>query len=221
MDLSILRTIAPFILEGALVTIRLVALVLVIGTPLAVLVALGRNSRFLWLSIPLGILSAFTRGLPPLLILFCVYFVLPLLGIRLNPFPAAVIGLGFYIVFYFAECVRGGLAAVPPGQQAAIRALGIPPIRGFCRIILPQALPAALPAYLGYATEVVKNSALASAIAVPEMMGNAYQLIMSTGRPFEILLLVAVIYALLDLGLLALQRVCQQTWQSGRVGVPA
>ncbi len=216
MDLAILPKITPFILKGAVVTVRMVLLVLLIGTPLAVLVALGRDSRSLWVSVPLGILSAFVRGLPPLLILFCAYFVLPLLGIKLEPFPAAVVGLTLYIVFYFAECVRGGLAAVPAGQQNAIRALGIPPVRAFCRIILPQAVPAALPAYIGHATEVVKNSALASAIAVPEMMGNASQLIMSVGRPFEILLFVAVIYALLDLGLLALQRACRQAWEPSR-----
>ena len=117
MDLAILPKITPFILKGAVVTVRMVLLVLLIGTPLAVLVALGRDSRSLWVSVPLGILSAFVRGLPPLLILFCAYFVLPLLGIKLEPFPAAVVGLTLYIVFYFAECVRGGLAAVPAGQR--------------------------------------------------------------------------------------------------------
>jgi His/Glu/Gln/Arg/opine family amino acid ABC transporter permease subunit len=212
MDFAVILTTAPFILRGTVVTVELVVLVLLLSAPLAVLVALGRDSRAAWLSIPLGVLSSTVRGLPPLLILFGVYFALPQLGLEIDPFPAAVAGMTLYVMFYFAEAVRAGLASVDRGQLIAARALALPPARTLLRIILPQAMPAALPSCIGYATEVVKSSALTASIAVAETMGNAYQLILTTNRPFEILLFVAAIYAVLDTILLLLQGVAERRW---------
>lgn len=205
VDLGILPTVAPFILRGTATTIALTLSVLVVGTLLAVPVALARNTRSPLVAIPVAVASWMMRGIPPLLVLFLVYFALPQFGLPMESFPAAVAGMTLYMTFYFAEAVRAGLAAVPAGQVAAIRALSIPPVRAFRRIILPQALPATIPPWIGHATEVVKGSALTATIAVAETTGNAYQLIVTTGRPFEILILVAAIYILLDSVLLVLQ----------------
>ena len=212
LDFSILLTVAPFILKGAVTTVELVVAVIAISTPISVLIALARDTRSRTLTFAMGVLSWFMRGVPPLIILFAVYFVLPLFHVTIDPFPAAVIGMSFYTSFYFAEAVRAGLASIASGQYQAVRALGIPRFRGFIRIILPQAVPAALPAYIGHATEVVKNSALASSIAVAETMGNAQQMVSSTGRAFEILSLVAVIYAVIDIALLLLQGAASKRW---------
>ncbi len=203
---------APFILRGAVVTIELILLVMLISTTLALPVALARNARRRWIAIPIGVASWAARGLPPLVILFFAYFGAPRLGLSLDPFPAAVIGMSAYMTFYLAEAIRSGLAAVPGGQYLAVRALAIGPLRAFFRVILPQALPAVIPPYINYTTEIVKDSALAGAIAVPEMMGNASQLILSTGRPFQILLFVAFLYAILDAALIAAQAVAERRW---------
>jgi His/Glu/Gln/Arg/opine family amino acid ABC transporter permease subunit len=216
LDVATIWAAAPFILRGAGITIALSAVVICISTPLAFFVALGRNSPVAALSWPLGIASSFARGIPPLLLLFASYFLLPAIGLRLDPFDAAAIGMIAYTTFYFAESLRAGLAAVPPGQHAAARALALPPVRTALRIILPQAIPAALPSYIGQATEVIKGSALTSSIAVPETMGNAYQLILATNRPFEILLLVAIIYAVLDSILLLAQGALDRRWRPSR-----
>jgi His/Glu/Gln/Arg/opine family amino acid ABC transporter permease subunit len=204
-DLAILLQIAPFVFRGAVVTLELVFLVLVVASVLSLPLALARNARAAWIAVPFAVLSWVIRGIPPLLILFVVYFAVPQLGVPLPPFTAAVVGLTVYTMFYFAEALRAGFAAVPPGQLAASRALALPPLRTLRRIVLPQALVSALPSLISYATEVVKNSALTASIAVAETTGNAYQLILSTGRPFEILTLVAAIYAVIDGALLAVQ----------------
>jgi His/Glu/Gln/Arg/opine family amino acid ABC transporter permease subunit len=218
LDFGIIATVWPFLLKGALTTVELVLSVIVISTPLSILVALARESRFSGLSFLFGAASAFMRGVPPLIILFAVFFMLPGLGINIDAFPAAVAGMSLYTIFYFAEAVRAGLVAVSDGQYEAMDALGIPRFAGFTRIILPQAVPAALPSYIGHATEVVKNSALASSISVAELMGNAQQMVSSTGRAFEILSVVAVLYAVIDIALLLLQAVAAKRFHGGNVG---
>src|SRR5215472_16209402 len=122
-SLQIVASAAPYILRGATVTVELVALVILIGTPMALLVAVARNSRYRLIALPIGFLSWAMRGLPPLVILFFVYFVAPQAGFDIDPFPAAVIGMTTYMTFYLAEAVRGGLAAIDQGQRLAARAL--------------------------------------------------------------------------------------------------
>lgn len=212
LDFSILAKVYPFILRGVAVTVELVVVVLLISAPLAILVALARNARAPWIAMPIAVFSWIMRGIPPLLILFLVYFAFPQFGLDMKPFPAAVTGMTLYMTFYFAESVRAGLAAVDAGQYQAARALALPPVRTFFRIVLPQALPASIPSYISHATEVVKNSALTASIAVAETMGNAYQLIISTNRPFEILLFVAAIYATLDSILIVAQSRAERRW---------
>jgi His/Glu/Gln/Arg/opine family amino acid ABC transporter permease subunit len=212
--LQIVAAAAPYIFKGAAVTVELVVLVILIGTPTALLVALARNSRHAVIAVPVGFLSWAMRGLPPLVILFFVYFVAPQAGFDIDPFPAALIGMTLYMTFYLAEAIRGGLAAIDQSQRLAARALALPRGRAFFRILLPQALPAIVPPYISYTTEIVKDSALAGSIAVPEMMGNASQLIMRTGRPFQILLFVGVLYVILDAVLLVVQARAERRWQT-------
>ncbi len=210
LDWKIMVEITPFLLKGAVVTIQLSVAVILIATPLALLAAIGLRSPWRLLSTPLAVVSVVARGLPPLIFLFAAYFVLPQFGLPIDSFTASCVGLTVYIVFYFAEAIRSGLIGIDPGQQQAIDALGLPPVRSFFRIILPQALPAALPSYIGYATEVVKSSALAATIALPELMGNANQMVQSTNRPFEVLIVASLVYLTLDGVLVALQTILER-----------
>ncbi len=211
-DFAILPRIAPFVLHGAEVTLELVLAVLAITIAGCLPLALARDAQSRWIALPVGLLSWMIRGVPPLLMLFIVYFALPQFGLSLPPFLAAVAGLAIYTMFYFAEALRAGFAAVPRGQVDAARALALTRGQTMRRVVLPQALVPALPSMIGYATEVVKNSALTASIAVAETTGNAYQLILTTGRPFEILLLVAAIYAAMDGALLAFQTFAERRW---------
>ncbi len=198
-------------------SLQLILCVGLISTLLAVPLALARNASKSWIAIPVGIASWAMRGLPPIVVLFFVYFVAPQIGITIDPFPAAVIGMSAYMAFYLAESVRGGLLAVDAGQHLAARALALGPARSFVRIVFPQALPAIVPSYISYTTEIVKDSALAGTIAVPELMSNAAQLITSLGKPFQILLMVGVVYVGLDGLLLGLQARAEARWRRRRV----
>lgn len=215
LDFSILGTVWPALLSGTLVTLRLTVTVLVLATPLGVLVALGRRSRHVWLAQGLAAASWVFRGVPPLLILFVAFFGLPYLGVKLSPLPSAVVGMTAYMAFYFGEIFRSGLESVPAGQWRAAAALGLSPARTLLRVILPQTIPAALPSYISHATEVLKGTALAAAVAVPELTSAAKQVFVVTYRPFEILLAAAAIYALLDALLIGLQ-IAGERWASRR-----
>ncbi len=205
LDFGIIAVVWPALLKGSLVTVQLTLAVLICATPLAVLVALGRDSKIPALRLPLAVFSAVLRGIPPLLVLFIVFFGLPPAGITLDPFPSAVLAMTCYMAFYFGEVFRGGLQSVPPDQWRAAEALGLKPSRTVVRIILPQTLPAVLPPYISHATEVLKGTALATAVAVPELTSAARQVFVVTFRPFEVLIVAALIYAVLDGILLTLQ----------------
>jgi His/Glu/Gln/Arg/opine family amino acid ABC transporter permease subunit len=205
LDFSILATVWPALLKGAAVTVQLTSIVLICATPGGIAVAMLRSTRSRTVRMIMRALSWVFRGVPPLLLLFLAFFGLPGIGIVLPPMPSAVIAMTAYMSFYFGEIFHSGLQSVPRGQWQACAALGLSPARTLFRIILPQTIPAALPPYISHATEVLKGTALAAAVAVPELTNAAKQVFVVTYRPFEILIAAGAIYAVLDAALLLLQ----------------
>lgn len=215
LDFSGLPMFMPALLRGSLVTVELTVAVLVIATPLGAVVALARTSSSAPVRTTVMVLSWIFRGIPPLLLLFFAFFALPFMGIRLNPLLSAVVAMSAYMAFYFAEAFIGGLNSVPRGQWQAARALGLSPSRTLLRIILPQTIPAALPPYISHATEILKGTALAAAVAVPELSSAAKRVFVVTYRPLEVLIIAAAIYAVLD-GLLLLLQMLGERWAARR-----
>lgn len=215
LDFSGVPTVWPALLRGTLVTLQLTVAVLVIATPLGILIALLRGSPSRVVRNVMLTLSWIFRGVPPLLLLFFAFFALPFVGLRLDPIPSAIIAMSGYMAFYFAEAFLAGLNSVPAGQWQAARALGLSPTRTLFRIILPQTIPAALPPYVSHATEVLKGTALAAAVAVPELSSAAKRVFVVTYRPLEILIVAAAIYAVLDAALLLAQMLGER-WAARR-----
>lgn len=215
LDFSGVPTVWPALLRGTLVTIELTVAVILIATPLGVIVALLRGSPSRGIRAAILTLSWIFRGVPPLLILFFAFFVLPFLGLRLDPLPSAIVAMSSYMAFYFAEAFVAGLNSVPAGQWQAARALGLPPARILVRIVLPQTIPAALPPYISHTTEILKGTALAAAVAVPELSSAAKRVFVVTYRPLEILIVAAAIYAVLD-ALLLLPQFLGERWAALR-----
>lgn len=217
MDFSIWLTRGPYILDGFWLTLTLIGFVLAISAPLALMAGLALVARARWIRIVAASASWLIRGVPPLIILFAAYYVLPVaLNLRLEPLPAAIAGFALYNTFIFAEVVAAGLRAVSRGQIEAIAALGIPPLRALRRIILPQAMPVIVPPYISYATDMVKSTALAGSIGVMELITRANQTVVATNRPFEILIGVAIIYGLIDAILIAVQAWSENHWGRAR-----
>ena len=160
----------PFMLQGAVVTIELFALTIVISLPLGLPIALGSNSRIKPLSIICKIYVWIFRG-TPLLQLFFFYFFFPLvLNIQMNAFVTVVLTYVLNYAAYFAEIYRGGINSIDRGQYEAAHALGLSKRQTMGDIILPQTMKAILPPVVNETITLVKDTALASSLPVIELM---------------------------------------------------
>ena len=177
---------------GTTVTVALGALVfaLVFG----LVVALLRVSRWRVLR---GIAIAyieFIRGTPALVQLFVIYFGLPDAGITPTPLQAAIIGLGVNGAAYLAEIYRAGIEAIHKGQMEAALTLGMTPARAMQYIILPQAVRTMLPPMTTFAITLLKDTALVSVVAAPEIMFYARNLVTESILSMHVYLIAALIY---------------------------
>lgn len=184
----------PGFLKAAWIVIVLTLLVIVVSWICGLAAALGRTSRF---ALPRRISAFyiwFIRGTPALVQVFIVYFGLPQMGLKLSPFTAGVLALGFNSGAYVAEIIRSGLSAIPRGQLESALALGMSRTDAMRRIILPQVIRIILPSITNEAISTLKNTSLLSTITVVELTLYAQMIIATTFRPFEFYIATAVIY---------------------------
>jgi len=212
LDFATVLGLWPAFASGAGMTLLLTACVLVVATPLAMLVATGRNSRSRLSRTILAVLSWIVRGIPPLLILLIVFFVPADFGVNLPPFVSAITGLSLYMSFTFAEVFRAGLLSIDRGQYQAADALGLPPWRIFRRLILPQMMPAVLPPYVSHVSSLLKNTSLATVVAIRELTAVGKSLLAVTYRPLETLIVVGAIYAAFSAVLFVVQASLERRW---------
>jgi polar amino acid transport system permease protein len=188
------------ILRGGAMTLLLITVTTLLGTAISIVLAAGRRggSRILR-----GAITGYVevvRNTPFLVQLFFIFFGLPSLGIRLDPFAAAVLAMTLNMAAYTTEIVGAGLDAVPQGQKEAARALGLHPVQVFLKIVLPQALKVIYPALNSQIIIMMLESAVVSQIAVRELTFEADMLQARTFRPFETYLVVTMVYLGLSIG---------------------
>jgi His/Glu/Gln/Arg/opine family amino acid ABC transporter permease subunit len=168
-----------------------------IGLGLAVLQTLpARIPRIL-----IGFYVEVFRGVPVLTQLFVLYFGLAQLGLKLNPLTAAIVGFGLNGGAYLTEVFRAGLLSVHQGQIEAAFMIGMTRMAALRYVVLPQAMRVVLPPLSNFAVGLLKDTALASAVAAPELSFNARTLVTRTYLSTQIYLLVAVIYLAMSLPL--------------------
>ena len=191
-------SIIPRLLEATVITLELTAGSIVLGLIIGLLVSIGRvyGARPLrWLAS--GYIQFF-RGTPLLVQLLIVYYGLPpylaLIGIRLSPLVAAVIGLGLNSAAYQAEYFRGAIQAVKSGQMLAARSIGMSRTRAIRHVILPQALRLVIPSWSNELIYSIKYSSLAYFLTLKELTFVGKRLAMRSARTFEVYLVVAAIY---------------------------
>jgi polar amino acid transport system permease protein len=141
--------------------------------------------------------SLLLRGVPPIVLLFILYFILSGRYINLSPFWAGSLSLGVVSSAYQMEILRGALLAVGGGQMTAARAIGMSRLQSIRHIILPQALRLAIPPWSNEASIVLKDSSLVYALGVPEILRRAQQLSATTQQPFLAYGTAALIYFVL------------------------
>ncbi|WP_313288621.1 ectoine/hydroxyectoine ABC transporter permease subunit EhuC [Stutzerimonas nitrititolerans] len=207
-----MNELLPLMLEGAWVTVQVTFFGSLLAIAVALIAAFGRLSPITplrWLAITY--IELF-RGSSLLVQLFWLYFVLPMppFNISLSAFQVAVIGLGLNIGSYGAEVLRGAIRSVHEGQYEACQALNMTAWQRARRIILPQALLAAIPPGTNLLIELLKNTSLVSLITLSDLAFRARQLDQATLMTLEIfglaLLMYFVLAQIINFSMRALER---------------
>jgi polar amino acid transport system permease protein len=195
---------APILLQGALVTVGVTAAALVFSTLLGLVWALMRVSRNRAVSLPAGAIVNGIRGIPILVQLFYIYFVLPEIGIQLTAFQAGFIGLGIAYSAYMCEVFRSGIEAVDVGQIEAAQSIGMGRALVMRRVVLPQAFRIALPPYGNNLIMLLKDSSQTSAITVAELSLQSKLIASSTFKNLSVFTLSAIFYLVMSIPLILL-----------------
>lgn len=194
----------PILLQGAATTVALAVCALIIATVFGLVLALMRYSGIALLSALSRTFINVVRGIPILVQLFYIYFVLPDLGLDLTAFQAGAIGLGIAYSCYMAENFRAGLEAVDKGQVEAAQSIGMGWVLMMRRVILPQAVRTVLPPYGNTMIMLLKDTSQASVITVAEMTFKGKILAASTFENMTVYSLVALLYLCLSVPLIFL-----------------
>lgn len=203
----------PFdVLSSAiLVTVLLVAAGFSIGVVLGLPVALCRLSSQRILRIPARMLIDVIRGVPPLVWIFLIYFGLGSKLVQMDALPASIGALGLISTGYLAEIYRGGLLSVAKGQYEASSALGIGKIRTFVSVILPQGIRVSIPSATTFAIGLLKDSSLASAIGVADVVFRATAVARSGSDAITPFVLAGLIYIAISVPLALFSRRLDRT----------
>ncbi|WMY10322.1 amino acid ABC transporter permease [Paraburkholderia phenoliruptrix] len=184
----------PLLLHAALATIGVSLTGLFIGFFVAVGVCAARLSGNRAARRFGGAYVFFFRGVPMLVQLLLVYYLLPFAGINVSPLVAAVSAVSLCSASYIAEILRGGFLSIPPGHIEAARMLGLSPFDTLRRILVPQAFRLTLPSLVNEMVLLIKASSLISVVGVAELTRTAQNIAASTYRPLEAYLAAGLIY---------------------------
>jgi His/Glu/Gln/Arg/opine family amino acid ABC transporter permease subunit len=183
--------IGPFI--GG--TLRLAIPAMILGFVLGIFVGLARLAARGWIRMPATLYVEFIRGVPLVMVIFWIWFIIPQL-LRL-PIPEYGVALTAFVVFeaaYFGEIVRAGIQSVPRGQVEAATALGLTGAKTMAYVVLPQALRNMVPTLVTQMIVLFKDTSLASIIGYVDLTKAAQIVNNREIRPFELYLFIAVVY---------------------------
>ncbi|MGQ0682056.1 amino acid ABC transporter permease [Bradyrhizobium sp.] len=196
----------PILMNGVALTIVVTLGSLILSTVLGLVWALMRVSGVAVLSkLSAGLINVI-RGIPIIVLLFYLYFVMPDLGITLTALQAAILGLGIAYSAYQAENFRAGIEAIDKGQIEAAQAIGMGWWLTMRRVVLPQAVRIVLPPYGNIMIMLLKDSSQASTITVAELALQGKLIASSTFKNMSVFTLVALMYLTMSIPLILLVR---------------
>jgi len=206
----------PLLLRGAEFTVVVCAISGVVGSLVGLVFGMARASTSRVARVVSAVYINFIRGVPPLVILFFAYFVIPLAvpGVTFTIGFTVVLGLSVYAGAYMAEIVRGSIEAVPTGQSEAAEALGMGYLAKLRYVVLPQAMKIAVPPGIGFLIALVKASSLASVIGAVDITKAARILSTGNNEPLKMMLMAAALYFVVSYPISLLGR-----WYERRLGV--
>lgn len=194
MDTSIIKNFFPVLLKGSLITVELTFISMILGSILGLLITFTKISKNNVLKAFGSFYTWFFRGTPLLMQLFVIYYGLPQIGIKLEPFTAAVIGLTLNISAYIAEVIRGAIESIDKCQWEAAATEGMNYWQTVFIIILPQSYKRMIPSMTNEFIALIKDTSLVSTIAMVDLMRTAQQMVSTTFKPLEIFFIAAILY---------------------------
>lgn len=196
----------PILMHGVALTIIVTLGSLLLSTLLGLIWVLMRVSGIAPLSWASAAIINLIRGIPIIVLLFYLYFVMPDLGITLTALQAAILGLGIAYSAYQAENFRAGIEAIDKGQVEAAQAIGMGWWLTMRRVVLPQAVRIVLPPYGNIMIMMLKDSSQASTITVAELALQGKLIASSTFKNTSVFTLVALMYLTMSIPLILLVR---------------
>src|SRR5213079_2321270 len=203
MDFSVITNNFKFLVMQGLIgigpfiggTLRLAIPAIILGFLLGIAVGLARLAETRWIRVPATMYVEFFRGVPLVMVIFWIWFIIPQL-LRL-PIPEYGVALTAFVVFeaaYFGEIVRAGIQSVPRGQVEAATALGLTAVQSMRFVVLPQAVRNMVPSLVTQMIVLFKDTSLASIIGYVDLTKAAQIVNNREIRPFELYLFIAVVY---------------------------
>src|SRR5436305_3234658 len=203
LDLSVIVNNFSFLVVQGLLgfggftggTLRLAIPAIVLGFVLGIFIGVARLARPWWISLPATLYVELFRGVPLVMVIFWIWFIVPQL-LRL-PIPEYGVALTAFVIFeaaYFGEIVRAGIQSVPRGQVEAATALGLTAVQSMRFVVLPQAVRNMVPSLVTQMIVLFKDTSLASIIGYVDLTKAAQIVNNREIRPFELYLFIAVVY---------------------------
>ncbi|QOL80850.1 amino acid ABC transporter permease [Pseudooceanicola spongiae] len=215
LNLAVLQRSLPMLLQGLWLTLQLGAASIVAGLIVGLIVAMLRMYAVAPVRIAMRMYIDVLRSIPLLVLLIVIYYALPFLGLRLSSFASALAALTLVSGAYTAEIFRAGIEAIPKGQFEAASALGLSPQRTMTDVVLPQAVRIVIPPLTNNSINVVKDTALASVVAMPDLLKQATQMQALTANPSP-LIGAAILYIAFLWPLVLLVSYLERRFNSGR-----
>jgi His/Glu/Gln/Arg/opine family amino acid ABC transporter permease subunit len=176
-------------------TLRLALPAIVLGFVLGIFIGFGRLARSRWIAIPARVYVEFFRGVPLVMVIFWIWFIIPtLLGKSLPEYSVALTAFVIFEAAYLGEIVRAGIQSVPRGQMEAATATGLTRAQSMLHVVLPQALRNMIPALVTQFIVLLKDTSLASIIGYVDLTKAAQIVNNREVRPFELYLFIAAVY---------------------------
>jgi polar amino acid transport system permease protein len=206
----------PRLLVGLVVTFELTLLSLAAGTVIGLIGGLAIVYGSVWLRALFRGYCDITRGIPVLVIIFAVFYGLPIMGNQISATGATIIALGAFVGAHVVEIVRGGINSIPKGQTDAAKAIGLTFWQRMIYVILPQAVRRMLPPWVNAAVEMVKATSLVSLIGVPDLLLQTQQLTARTMIVLPFYFWAALLYFMVNYSLSLFARFLERRYAETR-----
>ena len=206
----------PALLRGLINTLLLGFMSIGAGSVVGLLVSLVRLYAPKALRVLAIIYIDLFRAMPMLVVLILIYYALPFLGVRFSSWTSAVLAFSMVMSAYSAEVFRAGIEGVPAGQFEAAAALGLPFAKTLRLVVLPQAIKAIVPPMTGNCVSMIKDTSLASTVALPELLNEATNAQALNANPSP-LIMAALVYVALLWPMVRLVSILERRTQARRV----